>query len=41
VDPANPSRYFGTSSDGLIFQATTKVRAFYSGPAPAPAIPIQ
>jgi prepilin-type N-terminal cleavage/methylation domain-containing protein len=41
VDPANAGRYFGTSSDGLIFQATTKVRAFYSGPAPAPAIPIQ
>jgi prepilin-type N-terminal cleavage/methylation domain-containing protein len=41
VDPSISSRYFGTSSDGLIFQQTTKVRAFYSGAAPAPAVPIQ
>jgi prepilin-type N-terminal cleavage/methylation domain-containing protein len=34
-------RYFGTSAGGTIFQDTSRVRAFFSGSAPAPAKPIQ
>ena len=34
-------RYFGTSAGGTIYQDSARVRAFYNGAAPAPAIPIQ
>jgi hypothetical protein len=34
-------RYFGTSQGGTIYQSTARVRAFFTGAAPAPAVPIQ
>ena len=39
--PGMPTRYFGTSSGGTIYQSTARVTAFYSGAAAAPATPIQ
>jgi len=36
-----PTRYFGTSASGTIFQGTSRVKAFYSGVPGAPAKPIQ
>ena len=39
--PGMPTRYFGTSSGGTIYQSTARITAFYSGAAAAPATPIQ
>jgi prepilin-type N-terminal cleavage/methylation domain-containing protein len=41
VSKSWPTRYFGTSSSGTIFQSTARVAAFYSGSPAAPAKPIQ
>jgi prepilin-type N-terminal cleavage/methylation domain-containing protein len=34
-------RFYGTSPSATIFQSTKRVRAFYTGTAAAPALPIQ
>jgi hypothetical protein len=39
--PGMPTRYFGTSSGGTIYQSTKRITAFYSGAAAKPAKPIQ
>jgi len=39
--PGMPTRYFGTSSGGTIYQSTKRITAFYSGAAASPAKPIQ
>jgi prepilin-type N-terminal cleavage/methylation domain-containing protein len=36
-----PTRYFGTSASGTIFESTARVKAFYTGSPGAPATPIQ
>lgn len=41
LNPAVTPRYFGTTQDGTIYEATTKVRAFYTGAAPSPATPLK
>jgi hypothetical protein len=35
-----PTRYFGTSASGTIYQSTARIAAFYTGSAAAPATPI-
>jgi len=39
--PGMPTRYFGTSASGTIYQSTARITAYYTGGAASPAKPIQ